>query len=91
MRLVASNVIPQYHNIPRDFGLRANNDFLLYRNVTTKVVNGILNITELVLKQNVSEFNSEHFLQTSVTKIGTKMAQTFANIVMPIFFINRFM
>ena len=42
-------------------------------------------MTKLVPKRNVLEINSEHFLQTSVTAIGTTMAQTFANIVMSIF------
>ena len=42
-------------------------------------------MTELVLKKNVFEFNSECFLQTSGTIIGTKMAPAYANIVMSIF------
>ena len=40
---------------------------------------------ELVLKNNVLEHNSECFLQTSGTAIGTKMAPAYANIVMSIF------
>ena len=42
-------------------------------------------MTELVLKKNVFEFNSECFLQTSGRAIGTKMAPEYANIVMSIF------
>ena len=42
-------------------------------------------MTELVLKKNVFEFNSECFLQTSDTAIGTKMAPAYANIVMSMF------
>ena len=38
-----------------------------------------------MLKKNVFEFNSECFLQTSGTAIGTKMAPAYANIVMSIF------
>ena len=49
------------------------------------VVNGIHNMTEMVLKKNVFEFNSECFLQISGTAIGTKMAPAYANIVMSIF------
>ena len=42
-------------------------------------------MTELVLEKNVFEFNSECFLQTSGTAIGTKMAPAYANIAMSIF------
>ena len=42
-------------------------------------------ITELVLKKNLFEFNSECFLQTSGTAIGTKMAPAYANNAMSIF------
>ena len=63
-----------------DFGLCALRDFLLDRNLPNIVVNGIHNMTELVLKKNVFEFNSECFLQTSGTAIGTKMAPAYANI-----------
>ena len=56
-------------NISHDFGLRALNDFLLDRILPTNVVNGILNMTVLVLKKNVFVFNSECFLQTSGTAI----------------------
>ena len=42
-------------------------------------------MTDLVLKKNVFEFNSEFFLQTSGTAIGTKMAPAYANIFMSIF------
>ena len=42
-------------------------------------------MTELVLKKNVLELNSECILQNSGTAIGTKMAQAYANIVMSMF------
>ena len=51
--LVTFDEISLYPSIPHDFDLCALNDFLLYCNVPTKVVNGILNMTELVPKQNV--------------------------------------
>ena len=59
--------------------------FYFDRSLPAIVVNGIHNMTELVLKKNVFEFNSEYFLQTSGTAIGTKMAPAYANIVMSIF------
>ena len=83
--LVTFDVVSLYPSIPHDFGLCALRDFLLDRNLPNIVVNGIHNMTELVLKKNVFEFNSECFLQTSGTAIGTKMAPAYANIVMSIF------
>jgi predicted GIY-YIG superfamily endonuclease len=41
-------------------------------------------MADLVLKNNVFEFNKEYFLQTSGTAIGTKMAPAYANIFMSI-------
>ena len=79
------DVVSLYPSIPHDFGLCAHKDFLLDRNLPNIVVNGIHNMTGLVLKKNVFEFNSECFLQTSDTAIGTKMAPAYANIVMSIF------
>ena len=74
-----------FHYIQHDFGLCALENFLLDRNLPAIVVNGIHNMTEMVLKKNVFEFNSECFLQISGTAIGTKMAPAYANIVMSIF------
>ena len=78
-------MVSLYPSIPHDFGLCSLKDFLLDRNLPAIVVNGIHNMTELVLKKNVFEFNSECLLQTSGTAIGTKMAPAYANIVMSIF------
>ena len=83
--LVTLDVVSLYPGIPHDFGLCAHKDFLLDRYLPTIVVNGIHNMTDLVLKKNVFELNSECFLQTSGTAIGTKMAPVYANIVMSIF------
>ena len=83
--LVSFDVVSLYPSISQHLGLWAHKDFLLDRNLPAIVVNGIHNLTELVLKKNVFEFNSEYFLQTSDTAIGTKMAPANANIVMSIF------
>ena len=63
--LVTFDVMSLYPSIPHDFGFCAHEDFPLYRILPAMVVNGIHNMTELVLKKNVSQFNSECFLQTS--------------------------
>ena len=69
-------------SIPHDLGLCARIDFLLDRNLHSIVVNGIHNMTELVLKKNVFEFVC--FLQNSGSAIGTKMAPVYANFVISI-------
>ena len=74
-----------YPSIPHDFGLCAHKDILLDRTLLAIVVNGIHNMTELVLKKNVFELNSECFLQISGKAKGTKMAPANANIDMSIF------
>ena len=70
--LVTFDVVSLYPSIPLDLGLCAHKDFLLDRSLPDIVVNGIHIMTELVLKKNVLEFNSECFLQSSGTAIGTK-------------------
>ena len=86
--LLALDVVSLCPSIPHDIGLCAHKDFLLDRSLPTMVVNGMHKMTELELKKNVLEFNYECFLQTSGTAIGTKMAPTYANIVISIFECN---
>ena len=57
--LVTLDVVSLYPSIPHDFGLCALRNFLLDRNLPAIFVNGIHNMTEMVLKKNVFEFNSE--------------------------------
>jgi len=42
----------------------------------------IVDLVELVLKNNNFEFNGNHYLQTLGTVIGTKMAPAYANLFM---------
>ena len=80
--LVTIDVVALYPSIPHSDGLRALREFLTERHLPTSVVSGICEMAELVLKKNVFEFDSEFFLQTSGTAIGTKMAPAYANIFM---------
>ncbi|KAJ8031266.1 Deleted in malignant brain tumors 1 protein [Holothuria leucospilota] len=83
--LVTIDVVALYPSIPHTNGLRALGDFLRECQLPTKVISGILKMSELVLFKNVFEFNSEYFLQMSGTAIGTKMAPAYANIFMSVF------
>ena len=85
MLLVTYDVVSLCSSIPHDFFFPSIKDFLLDRNLPAIVVNGIHNMTEMVLKKNAFEFNSVCFLQISGTAIGTKMAPAYANIAMSIF------
>lgn len=42
----------------------------------------IVDLTELVLKNNNFEFNRKHYLQILGTAIGMKMAPAYANLLM---------
>ncbi|KAJ8039742.1 hypothetical protein HOLleu_13841 [Holothuria leucospilota] len=83
--LVTIDVVALYPSIPHTNGLRALGDFLRECQLSTKVISGILKMSELVLFKNVFEFNSEYFLQMSGTAIGTKMAPAYGNIFMSVF------
>ena len=71
--LVTFDVVLLYPSIPHDFGLFAPKDFQLDRNLPAIVVNGIHNMTELVLKKNVFEFNFKLLAQQSVIKWHRRM------------------
>ena len=71
--IVTFDMIVLYPSIPLKLSRHVLSDILFVRNLPTKEVNGILNITELVCKKNVFEFNSEYLLKTSGTAIGNQM------------------
>ena len=83
--LVTIDVVALYPSIPHNDGLSALRQFLSEQRLPAKVIDGICAMADLVLKRNVFEFDSECFLQTSGTAIGTKMAPAYANIFMSIF------
>ena len=51
----------------------------------TLTINGICDLTELVLKRNLFEFNNKYFIQPSGTAIGTQLAPGYANMFLSIF------
>ena len=84
VRLATFDVMLLCPSIPHDFGLCAPKDFLIDRSLPTIFVNGIFNMTKLVLKQNVFEYHTDQFPQTPGTTIGTKIAPVYANTAMSI-------
>jgi len=83
--LVTIDVVALYPSIPHVDGINALRTFLTENTLPAKVIDGVCEMADLVLKKNVFEFNSEFFLQLSGTAIGTKMAPAYANAFMHIF------
>ena len=52
-------------SIPHDDGLTNLHNALLVNSILTLTINGICDMTELVLMRNVFEFNKEYFTLTS--------------------------
>ena len=80
--LVTVDVVALYPSIPHDDGIKCLASFLRSHGVSDATAESICEMAEFVLKRNVFEFQSDLFLQTSGTAIGTKMAPSYANIFM---------
>ena len=80
--MVSIDVVGLYPHIPHDEGLEAITHALNGRQNQEIPTNLIVDLAELVLKNNNFEFNGNHYLQTLGTAIGTKMAPAYANLFM---------
>ena len=54
--------------------------YIYIYSIPTSTINGICDMTEIVHRRNVFEFNRECFIKTSGTAIGTKLAPCYAYI-----------
>ena len=86
--LCTIDVVGLYPHIPHNEGLEALKEVLgkLEGQVESEqqgsLNEDILSFAELVLKSNNFEFNGRHYLQKRGTAIGTKMAPSYANVLM---------
>ena len=80
--LVTLDVVGLYPNIPHDEGLEALRRTLNERSNPVIPTDHIVDLAELVLKNNNFEFEGSHFLQKRGTAIGTRMAPAYANLFM---------
>ena len=82
--LVTLDVTSLYTNIPNKEGIRAVAKTLAkYRPGAQHPNNqSLVQLLGLVLNKNNFEFNGEHYLQTSGTAMGTRVAPSFANTFM---------
>ena len=83
--LCTIDVTALYPSIPHDDGLANLRNAILENSIPTLTITSICDMTELVLKRNVSECNKEYFIQTSATSIGTKLAPRYVNMFLSIF------
>ena len=71
-----------YAHIPHDEGLTAVGKALNNRCDSEIATNDIVDLVELVLKNNSFEFDGKHYLQKRGTAIGTRIAPSYANLFM---------
>ena len=69
-------------HIPHDKGLQSIREALDNGESPEIPTETIVDLAELVLRNNNFEFNENHYLQTLGTAIGTKMAPSYANLFM---------
>ena len=81
--LVTIDVVGLYPNIPHDEGLLEAMRKILNKRFNPEIpTDHIVDLAELVLKNNNFEFDGKHFLQKCGTAIGTRMAPAYANLFM---------
>ena len=80
--LVSIDVSGLYTNIPQSEGLDAVHDALEEREDKSIPSSYLVNLLELVLKNNIFEFDEELFIQLIGTAMGTRPAPSYANIFM---------
>ena len=80
--MVTMDVVGLYPHIPHDEGLQSIREALNNRENPEIPTETIVDLAELVLRNNNFEFNENHYLQTLGTAIGTKMAPSYANLFM---------
>lgn len=83
-KLVSIDVPSLYNNIPHK-GLEAATNFLLDHKDQDPIrppVQILRELMSIVLKNNIFQFNGEHYLQVQGMAMGTKMAPSYANLFM---------
>ena len=76
------DVVGLYTNIPVEEGLDAVKEALEERNDKNVSTEFIIRLLELVLKNNLFQFNNQLFLQLIGTAMGTKCAPNYSNLFM---------
>ena len=69
-------------NIPHSDGVEACRSFLTMNTIDQTLINDIPTLVDFILKHNLFVFDDEQYLQINGTVMGTRMAPTYANILM---------
>ena len=80
--LCTIDVVGHYPNIPHDEGLAFIRDFLDSRVDKQVTTDTLIELAELVLKNNIFEFSDKTYKQICGTVIGTKFATPYAVLFM---------
>jgi len=91
---ITFDVVSLYTNIPHDLGYRAIDYWIENYEDSIPIrfnKNMILNGLKLVLERNYFSFQDEIFLQVAGTAMGTKVAPTYASLVMGFLEIQMYM
>ena len=80
--LCTIDVVGLYPNIPHDEGLAFLKDFLDSRFDKEVITDALIELAELVLKNNIFEFSDEIYKQIRGMAIGTKFAPRYAILFM---------
>ena len=80
--LVTLDVKALYTNIPHAEGLQALNETLTNNNHQNPPPWALVRLADLVLKNNMFQFNNKFYLQNQGTAMGTKMAPSYAILYM---------
>ena len=81
--LVTIDVVGLYPHIPHNEGLEAIRKILNMRTNQEIPTDDIVDLEELVLKNNNFEFGGKYFLQKRRPAMGTRMPPAYANLFMP--------
>ena len=80
--LCTIDVVGLYPNIPHSEGLTSRRRFLELRDNKQISSDTLIELAEIVLKNNIFEFDEKTFKQVSGTAVGTKFAPPYAGLVM---------
>ena len=84
-QLISFDIVSLYPNIPHDLGIKAISfwldkypEFIADRYNKTFIIEAL----KIILENNIFSFNKEYFKQIKGTAIGTKVAPTYATLVL---------
>ena len=92
MLLCTLDVTSLYTNIPHNEGIQSIKEMLAIHKPPNSLPQSsyIIELLEVMLTNNHFEFNGKHYHQVSETAMGTKLAPSYANLVLPKFEKNMY-